>query len=113
MVTKPLIFDGGNLRLNFETSGAGGIQVEIQDADGIALSGYALADCPPIPGDRLNHVVRWKGKGGDVRPLAGRPVRLRFVLKDADLYALQFTPYEPEPARPAARTSADSVTRNP
>jgi hypothetical protein len=91
MVTKPLIFDGGNLRLNFETSGAGGIQVEIQDESGTPFPGYTLSDCPLIPGDRLNHVVRWKNKGGDVRSLAGRAVRLRFVLKDADLYAFQFT----------------------
>ncbi len=100
MVTKPVVFDGGSLRLNFETSGAGGIQVEIQDPEGAPVPGYALADCPPIPGDRLDHVVRWKGGGGDVRPLSGRAIRLRFVLKDADLYAFRFAPYEPEPARP-------------
>ena len=74
--------------------------MELQDPEGTPLPGYALADCPPILGDRLNHVVRWKSKGGDVRSLAGRAVRLRLALKDADLYAFQFTPYEPEPARP-------------
>ena len=74
--------------------------MEIQDPEGAPVPGYALADCPPIPGDRLDHVVRWKGGGGDVRPLSGRAIRLRFVLKDADLYAFRFAPYEPEPARP-------------
>jgi len=34
-------------------------------------------------------VVVWK-KGADVGRLAGRPVRLRFVMKDADLFALRF-----------------------
>jgi hypothetical protein len=99
LVTKPLVFDGGNLTLNVSTSGAGNIQVEIQDGAGQPVPGYALADCPPIFGDDLAHVARWR-KGGDVRPLSGKTVRLRFVLKDADLYAFQFVPYQPDPVRP-------------
>jgi hypothetical protein len=100
LVTKPLIFEGGNLTLNMETSAAGGVQVEIQDAGGRPIEGYALAECPPIPGDHLCQPVRWKERGGDVRSLAGKPVRLRFVLRDADLYAFQFVPYQPDPKRP-------------
>jgi hypothetical protein len=100
-VTKPLVFDGGYLTLNAETSGAGGIQVEVQHADGTPVPGFALADCPEIICDSLCHTVRWQGNGGDLRPLAGKPVRLRFVLRDADLYAFQFVPYTPAPVRPA------------
>lgn len=99
LLTKPLVFDGGNLTLNVSTSGAGSAQVEIQDAAGQPIPGYALADCPELFGDELARVVRWK-KGGDVRQLSGKPVRLRFVLKDADLYAFQFVPYQPDPVRP-------------
>ncbi len=99
-VTKPIRFDGGNLALNVETSGAGGIQVEIQDLAGKPLEGYALADCPPIFCDRVQKIVRWKGRGGDVRPLSGKPVRLRFVLNDADLYSFQFLPYQADPPTP-------------
>ena len=108
IVTKPLVFDGGNLTMNVETSGAGGVQVEIQEADGTPIEGYGLADCPPIFCDRLRYVVRWREVGGDVRPLAGKPVRLRFVVRDADLYAFQFVPYEPEPA--AADLSGIDIT---
>ncbi len=100
VVTKPLVFDGGNLALNFATSGAGSVQVEIQEADGAPIEGYTLADCPEIYGDDLRFVVRWNDVGGDVRELAGRPVRLRFVLRDADLYSYQFVPWEPEPEYP-------------
>ena len=100
VVTRPFVFDGGNLALNMETSGAGDIRVEIQNAEGKPIKGYTLADCPPIFGDTLRHVVRWKERGGDVRSLAGKPIRLRFVLKDADLYAFQFVPYRPDPKRP-------------
>ncbi len=100
IVTKPITFQGGNLALNVETSGAGGVQVEVQDAAGTPIKGYALADCPSIFCDSLRCIVRWREVGGDVRPLSARPVRLRFVMRDADLYAFQFVPYEPDPAAP-------------
>ena len=75
--------------MNYSTSAAGSVRVEIQDADGKPIPGYALDDCPEIYGDALAEVVRWKG-GDDVGKLAGKPVRLRFVLKDADLYSIRF-----------------------
>ena len=90
MVTKPLVFRGRRLAVNFSTSAAGGIRVEIQDASGRPLPGFALADCPEIFGDDLQRAVAWR-QGPDVSTLAGKPVRLRFALRDADLYALQFT----------------------
>ena len=90
-LTKPLRFAGRRLELNFATSAAGSIRVEIQDAQGKPLPGYSAADCVEIFGNRLASPVQWKG-GGDLSPLAGRTIRLRFVMKDADLFALQFTP---------------------
>jgi hypothetical protein len=53
------------------------------------IQGYALADCREILGDHVDRVVAWKG-GSDVSGLAGRPVRLRFAMKDADLHSLRF-----------------------
>ena len=100
IVTKPIVFDGGNLALNVATSAAGSIQVEVQDADGRPIDGYTLDECPEIFCDELCYIVRWRYADGDVRPLAGKPVRLRFLLKDADLYSFQFVPYAPEPQRP-------------
>ena len=88
-VTRPLTFTGSQLTMNFSTSGAGGIRVEIQDAQGRPLEGFSLDDCPEIYGDRIDRVVTWKEQG-DLTPVAGQPVRLRFVMNDADLYAIQF-----------------------
>ncbi|MHB8901498.1 MAG: hypothetical protein ACYC6Y_22330, partial [Thermoguttaceae bacterium] len=99
LVTKPLVFDGGNLTVNTSTSGAGSIRVEIQDAAGQPIPGHTLADCPEHFGDDVTMTVRWT-KGGDVRALAQKPIRLRFVLNDSDLYSFQFVPYEAEPVRP-------------
>ncbi len=90
MVTKPLTFDGGRLEISYRTSAAGSVRVEIQDASGVPVPGHSLADCPEIIGDETDRVVRWN-QGADVSALAGRPVRLRFVMKDADLFALSFS----------------------
>lgn len=92
LITKPLIFAGAALSINFETGGPGELKVEIQNLDGSPVPGYALVDCFPIFGDHIDFPVSWKGKGTDVSALAGKPVRIRFALKDADLYAFQFLP---------------------
>jgi hypothetical protein len=89
LLTRPLTFSGRELVLNVATSAAGSVRVEIQDAEGRPLPGYTLADAVEIYGNALERVVAWKG-GTDVSALAGQPVRLRFVMQDADLYTLQF-----------------------
>ena len=89
MVTKPLKFQGSRLLLNFSTSAAGGVRIEIQDESGTPIPGFALSDSVETIGNEIERAVRWK-KGDDVSALAGRPVRLRFVMKDADIFALQF-----------------------
>ena len=87
--TKPLRFSGRALRLNLATSAAGSVRVEILDADAKPLPGRTLADSQDFAGNRLEHDFRWK-KGADLSDLAGRVIRLRFVLKDADVYSLRF-----------------------
>ena len=89
LVTKPIKFSGDKLKLNFSTSAAGSVWVEIQDLDGQPISGFALAECEPLFGDTLVREITWK-QGSDVSSLKNRPVRLRFVLKDADVYAYRF-----------------------
>ncbi len=88
-LTKPLIFEGDKLVVNYTTSVAGGLRVEIQDANGQPIDGYRLSECVEIFGDEIERVVRWEN-GSDVSSLAGRAVRLRFVMAAADLYAIQF-----------------------
>ncbi len=89
MVTKPVVFDGSELELNMATGATGFVRVELHDAAGKPLPGYSLADCPEIIGDQIERVVRWR-QGTDVRALAGRSVRMRFAMKDADLYSFRF-----------------------
>jgi len=61
----------------------------MQDAEGRAIPGFSLDEADEIVGDEIARTVTWAGRS-DVSALAGRPVRLRFALKDADLYAIQF-----------------------
>jgi hypothetical protein len=89
LLTHPVVFDGGRLVLNFSSSAAGDIRVEMQDANGHALDGFGLHDCDAIYGDDLARTVSWNG-ADDVSTLSGQPVRLRFALRDADLYSMQF-----------------------
>ena len=89
LITKPIRFSGKRLALNFSSSAAGGIRVEIQDESGKPLPGFALDDCPEVLGDSLERTVAWKS-GADLSALAGQTVRLRFALRDADLFAYRF-----------------------
>ena len=89
VITKPFHFEGRQLELNLSTSAVGSVRVEIQDATGTPLPKYALEECLPIFGDRVSRVVRWKRAEG-VRELATQPIRLRFVIRDADLFSFRF-----------------------
>ncbi len=96
LLTKPLIFEGTNLLLNYATSAAGSIRIEIQDSEGNPLPGFGLEESPLIWGDKIDSVVRWERAHSSatsdepLKRLAGRAVRLRFVMKDADLYSIRF-----------------------
>ena len=48
-----------------------------------------MSDCNLQYGDQIDRVVSWK-TGTDVSQLAGQSLRLKFELKDADLYSLRF-----------------------
>ena len=87
--TKALTFTGHRLVLNFSTGAAGGVRVEIQDSEGRPIHGRSLADADEVIGDDIERVVTWK-KDSDVGKLAGQAIKLRFVMKDADIYSLRF-----------------------
>lgn len=105
-VTKPIIFEGRELELNYSTSVAGFIRVEVIDADGKPMPGYRLEECHEIYGDEIARTVTWRKAHSDVLDenrreipykasdvglaVDGRPVRLRFVMKAAHLYSFRF-----------------------
>ncbi len=89
MITNPFSFKGKELILNFSTSAAGFIKVEILDEQGSIIPGYELESSKEIIGNEIEKTVLWKGNQ-ELTKLNGRAIRLRFVMKDADLYSIKF-----------------------
>ncbi|MBC8354014.1 MAG: hypothetical protein H8E66_18625 [Planctomycetes bacterium] len=88
LVTKPLVFDGNELMINFATKDAGSVRVELQSIEGKPLEGFALADCKPLRGDSIKQAVAWSD--GKLSGLAGKTIRVLFEVKAADVYSFQF-----------------------
>ena len=84
-LTKPLRFTGQDLELNYATSAAGFVRVELLSADG-----RKVAESIELIGDRIARTVLWQG-AKELREWQGKPVRLRFRMKDAEIFSLRFT----------------------
>jgi hypothetical protein len=90
LVTMPMTLAGKCLFVNADASG-GEVRAEILDADGRgALDPFRLDRCAPVRGDQTRGELRWKG-AEDLSSLRDKPVRFRFVLKNASLYAFWVT----------------------
>ena len=85
LTTRPLSFSGANLFVNAACAD-GELRVEVLDARGEVVPGYSAADCVPLAGDSTRHRMTWRGDVS-LAPLAGRPVRFRFLLRRGALYA--------------------------
>lgn len=94
LTTKPFVFTGNELEINAATSSVGSVAVELQDENGKAFTGFALDNCVSLNGDQIDWTVGWKREGEkvktDVSEFAGKPIRLRFALQDADVYSFKF-----------------------
>jgi len=71
------------------TAIAGSLKSEIREESGRPVEGFFLGECDELFGDSIARSVSWRGDR-QLKFLIGRRVRLRFVLKDADLYSLRF-----------------------
>lgn len=91
IVSRPILFNGQRLELNMDASAGGAVQVEILDAQMNPIPGFTLDEADILDGNSVRRVVTWKGKS-DVSALIGKPIRLRWKLRDVKLYAFQFMP---------------------
>lgn len=89
LTTRFFTFSGKELEMNYSTSAAGEIKVEIQDENGKTIPGYALDEAQTIIGNEISRIVQWKNKN-DVEELQAKTIRLRISMKDADLYSIRF-----------------------
>jgi uncharacterized protein YodC (DUF2158 family) len=89
LVTKPLRFGGGRLVVNADAA-SGSVRVAVLDRTGAEVPGFGAGSCIPLAKrSELGWEVAWSGQP-DLSRLQGQPVRLRFVLDHARLYAFQF-----------------------
>ncbi len=93
MTTKPLLFAGSKLMLNYSTSAAGSISVEFQDEHGHPIGPLSLQHSIPMFGNEIQEEVKWsKSKDSTVslKIMNGLPIRIKFIMQDADLYSFKF-----------------------
>lgn len=83
VVTKPLVFDGDEMLLNFATSARGRIFVTLREV----ATGRELKSCE-IFGDKVDRPIDFVG--GSPAQFRGRPVTLAFDMSDADVYSFRF-----------------------
>lgn len=74
-----------SLEINADAS-KGKIGVEVLTADGKVQPGFSLDDCVPMTGDNIRHYVAWKSA---TLAQAEQPLKLRFVMNNAKLYAFR------------------------
>ena len=91
LLTKPFIYAGQALKINFSTSAGGGIRFILENASGQPGDTRSGQESLEQIGNEIERVVTWKNDNA-VRSLSGKPVQLRIMLKDADLYSFQFSP---------------------
>lgn len=89
VLTKPLIFKGSKLILNYSTSAAGSVKVEFYDIKGEVIESFSEENCQEIIGNQIERIVEWNGSS-DLAELSGKAVSIKFILKDADLYSFKF-----------------------
>ena len=86
LLTRPFALHAPEIRVSADASG-GEIRVEVQEAGGAPIKGFALADCRPVCGEGIAQ-RGWFAGGPDESPLVRRPIRLRVHARQADLYSV-------------------------
>ena len=83
LTTRVMRFSGAHLFVNADIRGS--IKAEVLDRDGRVITPFSLDRCEAITGNSTRTALRWTG--GVLGTLAGTPIRIRFVLDRAQLFA--------------------------
>lgn len=67
---------------------AGFVKVKMLDSDGKPISGFSKEDTGEIIGNEIQRIVSWKNNQS-LHTLPEKQVRLKFYLKDADLFSFK------------------------
>lgn len=91
VTTRPVRFAGRHLFVNLATAAAGELRAEIVDPDNRPIAPFTLENSVPLRTDRTLQPVKWQG-AADLAAVSGRPVKIRFHLRHASLYAFWTSP---------------------
>jgi hypothetical protein len=91
IVTAPVACGGANLLVNYDAGAWGEIRTEILDSESRPIPGYSSADSAGLVGNVVYGAVRWADRR-DLGPFVGRPVRIRFRVRNARLFSYKFAP---------------------
>ncbi len=84
-VTRPVIFYDSNVRLILNSTGF--IKIAILDEDGKEFPEFSISKCDSVT-DSVSNLISWSGIS-DLSQFTGIPIRLRFELSGAKLYAFE------------------------
>jgi hypothetical protein len=90
LTTRPVLFHGKYLFANVDAD-SGELRAEVLDQNGRVVLPFSRDNCIPIRSDKTLQAVHWEG-ADDLSALAGKPMRFRFHLTNAQLYAFWVSP---------------------
>jgi len=90
LTTRPVKFNGRYLFVNVNAPD-GELRAEVLTEDERPIEGLSLKDCVPVSTDSTIQQVRWES-GKDLLPLAGKPVKFKFYLKNGSLFSFWVSP---------------------
>jgi hypothetical protein len=89
IVTPLITFSGSRLELNVDPGAGGSIRVELLDENDKPIEGYTRDDTTPLYTNSVCLPVTW-ATNSSVAALAGKPIKIHFLMRDCKLYAFQF-----------------------
>lgn len=87
VTTRVMRFSGSYLFINASIQGS--VKVEVLDHDGKVIAPFTADRCESVTGDGTRLAVKWPTP---LTGIAGQPVRLRFILDRAQLFAFWVSP---------------------
>jgi hypothetical protein len=90
LTTRPVRFGGSHLFVNADVPD-GELRAEVLDVDGKVVAPFSLKNSVPLTANTTRQSLRWQG-ADDLRKIAGQVVRLRFHLKNGQLFSFWVSP---------------------
>jgi hypothetical protein len=96
LLTLPFALRTPEIFLNFRTESGGSVCLEVQEEQGMPISGFSMADCIPTAGDSTGHPVRWRNNP-DLSRIVGKPIRLKMIAYRAEIFSVWMSNGDPDP----------------